>query len=88
MRFAILAATLALAAPALAQGPAKPISAGTTLRSSDMGRVGQIDRVNADGSVQIIFRTKFVTVPASTLSVTDKGEVTTSLTKREIAKLH
>lgn len=88
MRFSLLIAALAIAVPAAAQAQVKPIKAGATLRAGDATRLGQIDRVNTDGSVQIIFRSKFITVPANTLTINDAGEVTTSLTKREVSKLH
>lgn len=88
MRFLVLAAAaLTIISPASAQTGATKIKTGSTLRTSDMGRLGQVDRVNADGSVQIIFRSKFVTIPASTLTVSEGGEVTTSLTKQEVAKI-
>lgn len=76
-------------APAAAAVPAAStdaIKAGLMLRDASNVRVGKIDRVNEDGSVKIIFNSRFVTVPADTLRVVDGGASTT-LTKREIARL-
>lgn len=94
----IIAAALSVAAPALASEPsatgtaaapsaAIAIHSGQTLRDAKMARVGTVDRVLADGSVQIIFGDKFTIIPASTLSVSGDA-LTTSLTRKEVAKLH
>jgi hypothetical protein len=86
MRLTIAIATLALiATPVLAQTSPAP-KRGATLRDANLTRLGTIDRVNSDGSVQIIFNAKFVTIPASKLIVA-KDMVSTSLTKSEVAKL-
>lgn len=60
---------------------------GATVRDAKSSRLGTIDRVNADGSVQIIFESKFVTIPADKIVTTQDG-VSTSLTKAEVSKLH
>lgn len=76
------------AAPAAA--PAEDISEqlkpGRTVRDTNSLRLGKIDRVTEDGSVRLIFSSRFVTIPGDTLSVKD-GDIVTSLTKREVAKL-
>ncbi|AYJ85090.1 hypothetical protein D3Y57_03380 (plasmid) [Sphingomonas paeninsulae] len=88
MRLTIAIATLALiATPVLAQTAPAP-KRGATLRDANMTRLGTIDRINSDGSVQIIFNSKFVTIPASSLVVAPDAAVSTSLTKSEVAKLH
>jgi len=92
MRFALaIAATMFVAAPLAAEsvatsGPVAP-KRGATLRDAKATRLGTIDRVNADGSVQIIFNEHFVTIPADKLIVAKDG-VATSLTKAEVSKLH
>ncbi|QKS00331.1 hypothetical protein F9288_12370 [Sphingomonas sp. CL5.1] len=92
---------IALAAAVLTAGPlsAAPEATGTspaatvalkrgaTLRDAKSIRLGTIDRVNADGSVQIIFDSKFVTIPADKI-VTSQDGASTSLTKAEVSKLH
>ena len=86
MRLALAFTALALVTTsALAQNPS-PAKRGATLRDAKSARLGTIDRVNSDGSVQIIFNSKFVTIPADKLVVADDS-VTTSLTKAEVAKL-
>ncbi|MET0370383.1 MAG: hypothetical protein ABW039_03295 [Sphingobium sp.] len=92
--FLALAATSLIVSPALATqaGAADSATAavaakrGATLRDAKGSRLGTIDRVNADGSVQIIFNSKFVTIPADKLVSSDAGTAT-SLTKAEVAKL-
>lgn len=54
-------------------------------------KIGRVDRVltAADGSmtgVRVIFRGKFITIPAATLTVGEKG-VTTSMTNAEVKKM-
>jgi hypothetical protein len=86
MRIAIAIATLAfIATPVVAQTTLAP-KRGATLRDVNMTRLGTIDRVNGDGSVQIIFNSKFVTIPATKLVVAQDA-VSTSLTKSEVSKL-
>lgn len=88
MRFLIAAAALGLvAAPLMAQTALPAIKTGATLRSSGNVRIGTVDRVNADGSVQVIYNSRFVTIPADKLTLVD-NVVITSLTKAEVAKLH
>ena len=79
------AAVSAQTAPAAA---AIALKSGTLVSSSDGKKVGRVDRVQKakDGtplSVGIIFDTRFVYVPVSTLSTSDKGLVT-SLTLAQV----
>jgi hypothetical protein len=87
MRLTLLVAAVAaiVTTPAMA-ADAAPARAGQMLRDSRSARVGLVDRVNPDGSVRIILDSRFVTIPASTLTSTD-GKLATSLSKSEIAKL-
>lgn len=92
MRFilAFVAAALIaapLAAESVATSGAVAPKRGATLRDAKATRLGTIDRVNADGSVQIIFDSHFVTIPADKLVASTDG-VATSLTKAEVSKLH
>jgi hypothetical protein len=67
---------------------AAPVAAkGKMLVAANGARLGTVYRVGADGSAQLIIDGKMVTVPASTLSITD-GKLTTSLTKSEVLALH
>jgi hypothetical protein len=59
---------------------------GKMLIGADGGRLGPVYRVIADGSAQIIFDGKLITIPASTLSTVD-GKLTTSLTKSQVIAL-
>lgn len=88
MRFTLAFATLALVATPLAAQASDPaVKRGATLRDVKATRIGTIDRVNPDGSVQVIFNSKFVVIPADKLVVTS-GTVATSLSKAEVSKLH
>jgi len=69
--------------PAAADGVA---TKGAMLHSADGVRLGEIDRIQSDGSVQLIFEGKVVTVPASTLSLQD-GSLLTSLKKTDVMNL-
>ena len=68
-------------------GGALVVEKGRMLTASNGARLGQVYRVSADGSVQIIIDGKMVTVPASTLSSGD-NKLTTSLSKSEVLALH
>ena len=89
-----LAAVALTASPVLAAEMTATASAtsavlakrGAMLRDVKGLRLGAIDRVNADGSVQIIFNSKVVTIPADKLVVASTG-VATSLTKPEVNDL-
>lgn len=93
MRLRTLVAVILAATPALlhAQTPTD-LKAGRTLVTSDGKRVGQIDRIVADQSgdprsVAVILGSRFIYVPASTLSSGDNGRVMTSLTYKDVRKL-
>jgi hypothetical protein len=59
---------------------------GKMLTASNGARLGQVFRVAADGSVQMIIDGKLISVPASTLTRVD-GRLTTSLSKNEVLAL-
>jgi hypothetical protein len=61
------------------------VARGELLTSAEGSRLGQIYRVNADGSVQVM-EGRLVTIPASTLSA-QNGRVITSLKKPEVLAL-
>lgn len=75
------------AVPAVAQEAASggvKVSVSQPLFDSSGKRVGNVYRVAADGSAQLIIdEGRLVTVPVSTLSEVD-GKLKTSLTKRQI----
>jgi len=76
-----LALSTAVAAPAMAE-----VAKGQTLYDGAGKRLGKIDSVGADGSVSIIFRGKFVSVPGDTVSEAE-GKVMTKLSKQEVGKI-
>ena len=87
----VLAAALATSSLAQTTSPApaaptETAHVGETLRDANMARLGTISDVAADGSVQIIYDSQFVTVPGKTLTVSN-GVVKTSLTKKDVSKL-
>jgi hypothetical protein len=79
----VLAAEMSTTASASSAVAAKR---GAMLRDVKGMRLATIDRVNADGSVQIIFNSRLVTIPADKLVVASTG-VATSLTKPEVDNL-
>ena len=60
---------------------------GKMVTGADGARLGAVYRVTSDGSAQVIFEGKMVTIPAATLSVVD-GKLTTSLSTDEVRGLH
>lgn len=74
------------AAPAATQNAAEQARHGQTLRDAENRRLGEVSHVADDGSVRIIYKSRFVTIPGSTISVVD-GKPVTSLTRQEVAKL-
>ncbi len=86
---AVLAAGLA-PATALAEEATAPVMVevkkGDMLYSADGKRVGNIYRVNESGTVQLIYRSKMITISTETLSEAE-GKLTTSLTLAEIKAL-
>src|SRR5687768_10029337 len=90
---------LVIAPAAFAQAPAEsaaPAAAaalreGAVLSSSDGKRLGRLERIvkGADGapvSASVIVDSRFVYVPASTISPSEKG-FSTTLTRAEVRKL-
>jgi len=85
----IALATLGLTAPALAQASA--VERNEAIYSADGTKIGKVDRVltASDGTVtgvRIIYRGKFIIIPATTLNVGEKG-IATSLSNAELKKL-
>ncbi|WP_232824384.1 hypothetical protein [Blastomonas sp. UPD001] len=87
LRSALLGAVLlaATAAPAFAQDDAL-ISKNQTIYDAEGKRVGKVTRVLEDGSALVIYKGKVVRIGASTLTAAE-GKVTTSLSKKELARL-
>lgn len=86
-----LSAALFAAAPALAQAQTTEISRRATIFSAEGTKLGRVENVvkAEDGStaaVKIIYRGKFLTIPAASLAAGEKG-LTTSLTNAEIRKM-
>jgi hypothetical protein len=86
---AVLAASLAPAI-AVAQEATAPVMAevkrGDMLYSGDGKRIGNVYRVTADGSAQLIYRGKMITIANGTLSSVE-GKLTTSMTFAEVRAL-
>ena len=93
MKFSFaLAVALSLAVPTVAIAADAPlIKERALVKTVDGRKVGFIDRVlkNAAGEatgVQIIYGSRFVVIPADTLTAAEKGLVT-SLTAKDVNKL-
>jgi hypothetical protein len=89
MKMIIALAALAMAAPALAQAPA--VDRNAAIFSAEGTKIGKVDKVlNADDgaltAIRVIYRGKFITIPAATLSAGEKG-VMTSLSNADLKKL-
>ncbi|MCE7798801.1 hypothetical protein LWE61_19930 [Sphingobium sufflavum] len=69
-----------IASPAIAGGS---VEKGKMLFANGGTRLGVVYKVTADGSAQIIFEGKLVTVPGATISDT-AGRLETSLTKNQL----
>jgi cytochrome oxidase Cu insertion factor (SCO1/SenC/PrrC family) len=96
-----IAGALAISGPALAQTASPAASAATaavaikgneTLKSADGRRIGRVDHVvkGQGGSVvavSLAFRSRFVSIPASTLTAAGEGELVTSLSYGDIKNL-
>ena len=82
----LMAATPIAAQTAAATQRAPIATEGKMLRDARGGRLAPVDRVDADGSAEIIIDGRVVTVPASTLSIVN-GELTTSLKKDQVLAL-
>ena len=85
-KIADLLAILPLAPIAHAQAAAPIAHAGEIVRTATGAKVGQIDRVNDDGSLRIIYEDHFITLPVASISNHD-GKVITSLAIKDINKL-
>jgi hypothetical protein len=87
----VFLASLLVTAPAVAQGTAttqaraaaKP---GEMLMDADGRRLAAVDRVDGDGSAEIIIDGRVATIPAPTLS-TVNGRLMTSLKKTQVIAL-
>lgn len=97
-KFAVLAALAAVVAvPAFAAETSQSVraateaagtvdvDAGKMLYSSTGHRIASVYRVTSEGNPQVILDGRLVTVPATTLAEVE-GKLTTSLTKRELAR--
>jgi hypothetical protein len=92
LALAIAAVTAApLAAQSTVASPASALREGMAIVTSEGGRVGRIVRVIANDAaepvaVSVIYRGRFIRIPASTLTV-DGARATTSLTVAELRAL-
>lgn len=94
--FKALAAAVALASMPLMAHAAEPavsavaVKEGAMVFSADGRRIGRVDRVKStDGTpiaVSIIYNGRFIYVPVSTLTASDRG-FTSSLTKADLVKM-
>ncbi|TZG28889.1 hypothetical protein [Sphingomonas montanisoli] len=89
-KVALFALALIASAPAFAQGVAS-LKTGAILVSADGKRLGRVDTITSkDGapvSLNLIFDSRFVHVPASTVTAGEDGRLTTSLSRDEVRKL-
>ena len=76
------------ATPTLVRATATPViaSKGQMLIGADHSRLGSVVNVESDGSAAIIFDGRMLSIPASTLRMTD-GKLTTSLSKHELTAM-
>jgi hypothetical protein len=87
MRIMLALAAVALTAtPLLAETTQATVKRGAVLRDAKKLPVGTVDRVNADGSIQIIFGPRVVVIPAEKIVIA-QNDVSTTLTKMEVARL-
>jgi hypothetical protein len=93
MRFGMFvsAAAVALTIAGSVFAQADAVRKGVTIVDQEGKRIAQVDRVNtgASGSVEsvsVIFDSKYVTIPANTLSPKD-GKLVTSLSKAQVLEL-
>lgn len=89
MRISSLFVAVASLAGALSFAPiasAAEIHEGTKLVDASGAKIAFVDRVNADGSVSVIYEGRYLTIPANTLTAQD-NVVKTSLTKADVRKL-
>jgi hypothetical protein len=81
-----LAAAAIIATPVLAQTAPASVKRGAVLRDAKKLPLGTVDRVNTDGSIQIIFGPRVVVIPAEKIVVA-QNDVSTTLTRMEVARL-
>jgi len=86
--FFLLLVTMFAAAPALAQqaqasAPHAAAKVGEMIVYASGGRLAPVDRVDDDGSAEVIVDGRVVTIPAATLSMAN-GHLTTNMTKSQI----
>jgi hypothetical protein len=89
MRKAVLLALALVAAPAFAQGVA--VKSGDLIVTADGKRLGRVDTVTVQGgapyAVSVIYDSKFVKIPVSTLTSGEGGRLQTSLSRDDVRKL-
>lgn len=85
--FAAGAAVAQDQAGAAAATPVASATKGQMVVSANGARLGTVYRLTADGSPQVIIDGRMVTIPATTLSVSD-GKLTTSLSKSAVSAIH
>lgn len=89
LRFVAALAVLSLQAPVFA-ADAPAISKRATIYSAEGTKIGKVEKVlegpNGAEAVRVIYRGKFLTIPASSLTPDEKG-LKTSLTNADIKKL-
>lgn len=91
LKLLLIAASLA-AVPAMAQDVSAPAATGTSnvkkgamVYSADGRRIGRVDYIR-DDAAGIIYNSRFIRIPVSTLSDAEKG-IATTLTSKDISKL-
>lgn len=92
MRTALLAlAAAASLTSAVAMADATPPKPGAMIVSSDGKRIGRIDRILTDKAgaqtASVIYDSRFIYVPVSTLTVGADGRATTTLSRKEVSAL-
>jgi hypothetical protein len=86
----IFAAGTAVAQDQAGTGAATTLTSATKgqmLVAANGARLGTVYRLTADGSPQVIIDGRMVTIPATTLSVSD-GKLVTSLSKSAVTAIH
>jgi hypothetical protein len=95
MKFSIFAVACIFAATAaVAEDQSGTVAAnaaaaskGQLLLAANGARLGTVYRLTADGSPQVIIEGRMVTIPATTLSVSN-GKLMTSLSKTAVSEIH
>lgn len=86
MRIILALAAVALVATPLLAETVPAVKRGAVLRDAKKMPLGTVDRVNVDGSIQIIFGPRVVVIPAEKIVVA-QNDVSTTLTRLEVARL-